>query len=56
MISTSTSTLQLETVQECYLDEARPETFDAERAAALVRVLEQLLIVLSEWRPAGDSR
>ena len=48
--------LQLETVQECYLDEARPETFDAERAAALVRVLEQLVIVLSEWRPAGDSR
>jgi N-formylglutamate deformylase len=48
--------LQLEMAQACYMDEADPVRFDAGRAAALVRVLERLVIALSEWRPAGALR
>ena len=48
--------LQLELGQACYMDEVHPERFDAGRAAALVRVLERLVIALSEWRPAGAAR
>jgi N-formylglutamate deformylase len=47
--------LQLEMVQACYLDEAHPAHFDATRAEDLVRVLERLVIALSEWRPASGS-
>jgi N-formylglutamate amidohydrolase len=43
--------LQLEIAQACYMDEAHPAAFDASRAAALTRVLERLVIALSEWRP-----
>ena len=45
--------LQLEMAQACYMDEANPVTFDAARAAPLTRVLERLVIALSEWRPTG---
>lgn len=48
--------VQLEMVQACYMDEANPAQFDAERAAALTKVLERLLIALSEWRPTGAMR
>ena len=40
----------------CYLDEAQPATFDDARAAALTKVLEWLVIALSEWRPQGATR
>jgi len=43
--------LQLEMVQACYMDEADPTSFEAARAAALVRVLERLVLALAEWRP-----
>ena len=43
--------LQLEMVQACYMDESNPSQFDVARAAALVRVLERLVLALSEWRP-----
>jgi N-formylglutamate deformylase len=43
--------LQLEMVQACYMDEANPARFDADRAAPLIHVLERLVIALSEWRP-----
>lgn len=43
--------LQLETAQSCYMDEAQPAAFDAERAARLGRVLERLVVALAEWRP-----
>jgi hypothetical protein len=39
-------------VQACYMDEANPTAFDPARAAALTRVLERLVIALSEWRPS----
>jgi len=48
--------LQLELAQACYMDEANPALFDPGRAGVLVRVLERLVIALSEWRPAGASR
>lgn len=44
--------LQLEMVQGCYMDEARPEAFDPARASALADILERLVVTLSEWRPA----
>jgi len=43
--------LQLEMVQDCYMDESQPSRFDPARAARLVAVLERLVIALSEWRP-----
>ena len=52
----SVHALQLEMVQACYLDEAQPATFDDARAAALTKVLERLVIALSEWRPQGATR
>lgn len=48
--------LQLEMVQGSYLDEARPAAFDRARAAALVGMLERLVIALSEWRPHRGAR
>ena len=44
--------LQLEMAQFAYMNEADPESFDAARAAPLARVLERLVIALSEWRPS----
>ena len=43
--------LQLEMVQDRYMDESRPTVFDEARAAPLVAVLERLVIALAEWRP-----
>jgi N-formylglutamate amidohydrolase len=48
--------LQLEMTQACYMDEASPTRFDPSRAAALVAVLERLLIALAEWRPGTAAR
>jgi len=48
--------LQLEMTQACYMDEANPTRFDPSRAAALVAVLERLLIALAEWRPGTVAR
>jgi N-formylglutamate amidohydrolase len=45
--------LQLEMVQDAYLDPDAPRSFDAARAAPLMRVLERLVVALSEWRPAS---
>jgi N-formylglutamate amidohydrolase len=44
--------LQLEMVQDAYMDERPPYRWDPARAAALARVLERLVIALAEWRPA----
>ncbi len=44
--------LQLEVAQACYLDESVPHRYDAGRAAALVGVLQRLVAVLLDWRPA----
>lgn len=43
--------LQLEMVQDCYMDESQPERFDPARAAAITSLLERLVIALAEWRP-----
>lgn len=43
--------LQLEMVQACYMDEDPPWRYDAQRAAPLGRLLERLVVALSEWRP-----
>jgi N-formylglutamate deformylase len=43
--------LQLEMVQDRYMDETRPEVFDPARAASVVALLERLVIALSEWHP-----
>lgn len=43
--------LQLEIAQACYMDESRPEAFDAARARPLVDLLGGLLATLSQWRP-----
>lgn len=48
--------LQLEMVRACYMDEVNPSAFDPSRAAALTRVLERLVIALSEWRPQRGAR
>ena len=48
--------LQLEMAQACYMDEANPYAWDAARAAALVAVLERLVIALAEWRPGAVPR
>jgi len=44
--------LQLEIAQACYMDEARPEHWDPERARPLVAVLESIVAELIRWRPA----
>jgi N-formylglutamate deformylase len=44
--------LQLEMVQEAYMEPAPPYAWDAQRAAALARLLERLVVSLAEWRPA----
>lgn len=49
--ATGVHALQLEMVQDCYMDVTRPQVFDPERAAALSRVLERLVVALAEWRP-----
>jgi N-formylglutamate amidohydrolase len=43
--------LQLEMVQDCYMDESRPALYDSTRAAGAVALLERLVIAVSEWRP-----
>ena len=43
--------LQLEIAQACYMDEAPPYRYEPARAAPLARVLDRLVIALSEWRP-----
>ena len=42
--------LQLEMVQDTYMDASQPARFDPARAAAIVSVLERLVVALSEWR------
>lgn len=44
--------VQLELAQAAYRDEAAPARFDAERAAALVAVLKQVVVHLLDW---GES-
>jgi N-formylglutamate amidohydrolase len=53
---TGVHALQLEMTQACYMDEANPTRYDASRAAALIAVLEQLVVTLAEWRPQGARR
>ena len=48
--------LQLEMAQGCYMDERNPLDFSATRASALAKVLERLVIGLSEWRPQAVNR
>jgi N-formylglutamate deformylase len=43
--------LQLEIAQACYMDEAPPYPWDADRAAALEAVLARLVDALVRWRP-----
>ena len=43
--------LQLELAQACYMDEARPEIWDAARAAPLTAVLQRLVVRLLGWTP-----
>ncbi len=43
--------LQLEIAQSCYMDEARPEHFDEQRAAPLKAWLRSLIEYLVEWQP-----
>jgi N-formylglutamate amidohydrolase len=45
--------LQLEMVQDAYMDERPPYRWDPDRAAGLARVLERLVVALAEWRPAA---
>lgn len=45
-------TLQLEIAQACYMDETRPREFDPDRARPLMTVLDRLIDMLSQWRPA----
>ena len=44
--------LQLEIAQACYMEEAPPYRWDAQRASALIDVLRGLIAVLIDWRPA----
>lgn len=44
--------LQLELAQSCYLDEARPQHWDAARAARLIDTLQRFVGVLLDWKPA----
>jgi len=43
--------LQLEMAQRCYMDEAPPYVWDAQRAAPLGSVLRRLVGALLGWRP-----
>lgn len=43
--------LQLEIAQACYMDETDPDRWDAERAAPLVAVLDDIIRLLVDWRP-----
>lgn len=43
--------LQLEMVQDRYMDPSNPVAFDPLRAASLTAVLERLVVALAEWRP-----
>lgn len=47
--------LQLEMAQACYMDEARPETFDADRARPLQQVLRSVLDALLRWKPSTQT-
>jgi N-formylglutamate amidohydrolase len=47
--------LQLEMAQEAYMDEGPPYAWNAQRAGALMRVLERLVVALAEWRPASAA-
>lgn len=47
----SVHALQLEMVQDSYMDESQPARFDPARAEAIGALLERLVIALSEWRP-----
>ncbi len=44
--------LQLEIAQSSYMDESRPRQFDAETARPLMNLLDELIGMLSQWRPA----
>ncbi|HEX6958197.1 MAG TPA: N-formylglutamate deformylase [Ferrovibrio sp.] len=44
--------LQLEIGQRCYMDETRPEAWDAQHAAPLIAVLRRLVETLLRWQPA----
>ena len=43
--------LQLEVAQDCYMDEAPPYRYAADRAQRLIEVLQQLVQPLRAWRP-----
>ena len=43
--------LQLEMCWQCYLDEARPQDWHAERAAEVTPLLRRLVQALIDWRP-----
>jgi len=43
--------VQLEMCWRCYLDEARPGTWDAQRAAEVTPLLRALVQALIDWRP-----
>jgi N-formylglutamate deformylase len=45
--------VQLEMCWHCYLDETRPQDWDAARAARVTPLLHALLRTLNEWRPAA---
>ena len=47
--------LQLEMAEDAYMDEAPPYTWDPVRAAELARLLERLVVSLSEWRPGSRA-
>ena len=46
-----THAMQLEIAQACYMDEAPPYPWDAQRAAALIDALRRLVHALIDWRP-----
>ena len=43
--------LQIEVAQDCYMDEAPPYRYAADRAQPLIDVLQQLVQPLQAWRP-----
>lgn len=47
--------LQLEIAQSAYMDETIPHAFDADRAAPLMAVLQDLVHALLEWGPNKDQ-
>jgi N-formylglutamate deformylase len=44
--------LQLEISQQCYMDQSRPEYWDARRAEPLIDQLRELVTRLINWRPS----